>query len=156
MALIAARVLGATFVVVGLSMLVMTWGSYRRDMGILREGLHAEGTVVKKEFLAAPDDSDYVLHYAFTPPGGTRREHQRNVSPELWKRLRVGDRLQVRYGQSDPRRSFPEGQGVTSLGLALFVSVVLVLLTLIGSVALFGRAVPETPPVASASLPPSS
>ncbi|WP_375755301.1 DUF3592 domain-containing protein [Corallococcus exercitus] len=156
MALFAARVLGATFVVLGLSMLVMTWGSYRRDLGILREGLHAEGTVVKKEFLAASDDSDYILVYAFTPQGGERQEHRRNVSSELWKRLRVGDHLQVQYGRGDPRRSFPEGHGVMSLGLALFFSFVLVLLTLIGGVALFGRAVPEVPPVASTSLPPSS
>ncbi|NOK16409.1 DUF3592 domain-containing protein, partial [Corallococcus carmarthensis] len=145
MALIAARVLGAAFVGVGVFMLVMTWGSYQRDKVILREGLHAEGTVVKKELLAADDDTDYVLHYAFTPQDGIRREHQRNVSANLWKRLRPGDRIQVLYGQSDPRRSFPEGQGVTSLGLALFLSVVEVLLTLIGGVALFGKAVPESP-----------
>nr|WP_277989508.1 DUF3592 domain-containing protein [Corallococcus sp. NCSPR001] len=144
--------MGATFVVLGASMLVLTWGSYRRDMGILREGLHAEGTVVKKEFLAAPDDSDYVLVYAFTPQGGERRQHQRNVSAELWKRLRPGDRIQVQYGQSDPRRSFPEGHGVTSLGLALFLSVVLVSITLIGGVALLAKAAP----VAPESPPPSS
>lgn len=156
MALFAARVLGATFVVLGVSMLVMTWGSYRRDMGILREGLHAEGTVVKKEFLAAPDDSDYLLVYAFTPQGGERQEHRRNISAELWKRLRVGDPIQVRYGQSDPRRSFPEGHGVMSLGLALFLSGVLVCLTLIGGVALLATAVPKPPGVASASPSQSS
>ncbi|MBZ4333941.1 DUF3592 domain-containing protein [Corallococcus coralloides] len=156
MALFAARVLGATFVVLGASMLVLTWGSYRRDMGILREGLHAQGTVVKKEFLSAPDDSDYVLVYAFTPEGGTRQEHRRHISSELWKRLRPGDRVQVRYGLSDPRRSFPEGQGVTSLGLALFFSVILGLLTLLGLVALLGKVVPESPQVAPGSPHPSS
>nr|WP_216627269.1 DUF3592 domain-containing protein [Corallococcus exercitus] len=140
----------------GVSLFVMTWGSYRRDQAMLREGLHAEGTVLKKEFLAVSDDSDFILVYAFTPQGGERQEHQRNVSPELWKRLRVGDRIQVRYGRSDVRHSFPEGQGVMSLGLALFFSVVLVPFTLIGAVALFARAVPEAPPVASTSLPPSS
>ncbi|RKG86514.1 DUF3592 domain-containing protein [Corallococcus sp. CA049B] len=145
MALFAARILGATFVVLGVSMLVLTWGSYRRDLGILREGLHAEGTVVKKEFLAASDDSDFVLVYAFTPQGGERQEHRRNISKELWKRLRPGDRIQVQYGRTDPRRSFPEGHGVTSLGLALFLSVVLVFLTLIGGVALLGRAAPVAP-----------
>ncbi|RKH60110.1 DUF3592 domain-containing protein, partial [Corallococcus aberystwythensis] len=147
MALFAARVLGATFVVLGVSLLVLTWGSYRRDMALLGEGLHAEGTVVKKEFFAASDDSDYILVYAFTPEGGTRQEHRRHISSELWKRLRVGDRIQVQYGQGDPRRSFPEGHGVMSLGLALFFSFVLVGLTLIGGVALFGRAVPEAPQV---------
>ncbi|NRD49127.1 DUF3592 domain-containing protein [Corallococcus exiguus] len=146
MALFAARVLGATFVVLGAAMLVLTWGSYRRDMGVLREGLHAEGTVVKKEFLAASDDSDYILVYAFTPQGGERQEHRRNISSKLWKRLRPGDRIQVQYGQSDPRRSFPEGHGVTSLGLALFLSFVEVCLFLIGLVALLGKAVPDAPP----------
>ncbi|NOJ93298.1 DUF3592 domain-containing protein [Corallococcus coralloides] len=145
MALFAARILGASFVVLGVSMLVLTWGSYRRDLGILREGLHAEGTVVKKEFLAASDDSDFVLVYAFTPQGGERQEHRRNISKDLWKRLRPGDRIQVQYGQSDPRRSFPEGHGVTSLGLALFLSVVLVFLTLIGGVALLAKAAPVAP-----------
>ncbi|AFE07725.1 hypothetical protein COCOR_07759 [Corallococcus coralloides DSM 2259] len=156
MALFAARVLGATFVVLGASLLVMTWGSYRRDMGILAEGLHAEGTVVKKEFLAASDDSDYILAYAFTPQGGERQEHRRHVSSELWKRLRPGDRIQVQYSQGDPRRSFPEGHGVMSLGLALFLSFVEVCLFLMGLVALLGRAVPESPQVASASPTPSS
>nr|WP_242589185.1 DUF3592 domain-containing protein [Corallococcus macrosporus] len=148
--------MGATFVVLGVTLLVLTWGSYRRDTRLLSEGLHAEGTVVKKEFLAASDDSDYVLHYGFTPEGGTRQKLQRGVSSELWKRLRVGDRVSVLYDRDDPRHSFPEGHGMMSLGLALFFSVVLVLLTLIGGVALFARAVPEAPPVASTSLPPSS
>ncbi|RKG56140.1 DUF3592 domain-containing protein [Corallococcus sp. AB011P] len=156
MALFAARVLGATFVVLGASMLVLTWGSYRRDMGILAEGLHAEGTVVKKEFFAASDDSDYILVYAFTPQGGERQEHRRHISSALWKRLRPGDRVQVQYGQSDPRRSFPEGHGVMSLGLALFLSFVEVFLTLIGGVALLARAETDTPQVASPSLPPPS
>ncbi|MBN8472635.1 DUF3592 domain-containing protein [Corallococcus exiguus] len=146
MALFAARVLGATFVVLGAAMLVLTWGSYRRDMGVLREGLHAEGTVVKKEFFAASDDSDYILVYAFTPQGGERQEHRRHISSELWKRLRPGDRIQVQYGSSDPRRSFPEGHGVMSLGLALFLSFVEVCLFLIGLVALLGKAVPDAPP----------
>nr|WP_283244643.1 DUF3592 domain-containing protein [Corallococcus exiguus] len=148
--------MGVTFVVLGASMLVLTWGSYRRDMGILREGLHTEGTVVKKEFLAASDDSDYILVYAFTPQGGERQEHRRNISSKLWKRLRPGDRIDVQYGRSDPRRSFPEGHGVTSLGLALFLSFVEVCLFLMGLVALLGKAVPEPPEIASASLPPSS
>lgn len=156
MALFAARVLGASFVVLGVSMLVMTWGSYRQDARIIEEGRHAEGTVVKKEFLAASDDSDYVLVYAFTPEGSARLEHQRNVSAELWKRLRKGDRIQVLYSRDDPRRSYPEGHGVTSLGLALFVSFVLVCLTLIGGVALLAKAVPDTPQVVPGSATPSS
>lgn len=144
MAVIAARVLGASFVVLGVSMLVLTWGSYRRDTRILSEGRQAEATVLKKERIAADDDTDYVLRYAFTPPDGTRREHQRHISRDLWKRLRPGDRIQVLYDASDPRRSFPEGHGVMSLGLALFFSFVLVGLVLIGAVALLGKA--EPPP----------
>jgi Na+-transporting methylmalonyl-CoA/oxaloacetate decarboxylase gamma subunit len=144
MALIAARVMGGVFVVLSLFVLVMTWGSYQRDQRIVREGLHAEGTVVKKEFLAASDDSDFVLVYAFTPVGGTERlEHRRHISEQLWKRLKVGDRIQVLHGPSDPRRSFPEGHGITTFGLALFFSFVAVCLLGMGSVVLFARAVPN-------------
>ncbi|RKH64912.1 DUF3592 domain-containing protein [Corallococcus llansteffanensis] len=143
MALLAARLLGATFVLLGLTLLVMTWMTYRRDTRIVREGAHAQGTVLRKEFIAASDDSDYVLHYAFSLPDGTRLKQQHTVPPELWKRLRIGDSVQVLYGRDDPRRSYPEGHGVMTLGLALFFSVVLVLLGLIGLVALLGKVVPE-------------
>ncbi|NBD09767.1 DUF3592 domain-containing protein [Corallococcus silvisoli] len=156
MAVIAARALGASFVVLGVSMLVLTWGSYQRDTRIVREGVHAEGTVLKKERLAAADDTDYVLHYAFTPPDGTRREHQRHISQDLWKRLRPGDRIQVLYDANDPRRGFPEGHGVMSLGLALYFSFVLVGLVLIGAVALLARAETDPTQVASTSLAPPS
>lgn len=156
MAVIAARALGASFVVLGVSMLVLTWGSYQRDTRIVREGRHAEGTVLKKELLAAADDTDYVLRYAFTPPDGTRREHQRHISRDLWKRLRPGDRIQVLHDPSDPRHSFPEGHGVMSLGLALFFSFVLVGLVLIGAVALLARAGTAPTQVAPTSLAPPS
>ncbi|NRD62551.1 hypothetical protein HRD49_12425 [Corallococcus exiguus] len=103
MAHIAARVLGGAFVEMGIFMSVAVWGSCQRDQRIVREGLTAEGTVVKKMFLAGTDDGDYVLIHAFTPVGGTtRREHRRNISSKLWKRLRVGDRIQVLHA---PRRT---------------------------------------------------
>ncbi|WAM27007.1 hypothetical protein [Myxococcus sp. NMCA1] len=87
-------------------MTVAVWGSYQRDLRIVREGRGTEGTVVKKRFLAGTDDSDYVLIYAFTPVDGTQRlEHRRNISSELWKRLRVGDRIQVRWSMATATRA---------------------------------------------------
>lgn len=146
MARLAARLLGASFVLLGLTFLVMTWMTYQRDTRIVHEGLHAQGTVLRKELIAASDDREYLLYYAFTPLEGTQQKGQHAVSPELWKRLRVGDPVQVLYGREDPSRSYPEGHGVMTLGLALFLSVVLVLLSLIGLVALLGKAVPEGTP----------
>ncbi|GHG71249.1 DUF3592 domain-containing protein [Comamonas sp. JC664] len=144
MAHIAARVLGGVFVVVGLFVTVAVWGGYQRDQRIVREGRVAEGTVVKKQFVAGTDDSDYVLIYAFTPADGTERlEHRRNISSALWKRLRVGDRIQVLHGPSDPRRSFPEGQGVTTPGMALFISAIAVFHIFLGGLVLFAKAAPE-------------
>ncbi|WP_211484412.1 DUF3592 domain-containing protein [Corallococcus exiguus] len=119
MAHIAARVLGGVFVVMGIFMTVAVWGSCQRDQRIVREGLTAEGTVVKKMFLAGTDDSDYVLIHAFTPVGGTTRlEHRRNISSKLWKWLRVGDRIQVLHAPGEPpRRSPPERQRHVHPGL---------------------------------------
>ncbi|RYZ35473.1 MAG: DUF3592 domain-containing protein [Myxococcaceae bacterium] len=156
MSLIAARVLGAAFAAIGLTMLVLTWGMYRRDSRIVEEGAHTQGTVLKKEFLASSDDSDYVLHYAFPLPDGTRMTHHRNISSGLWKRLRVGDPIQVLYSQEQPRWSFPEGHGLMSLGLALFFTVVLVPFSLIGLLFMLARAGPASADVASASSPPPS
>ena len=96
MARLAARLLGASFVLLGLTFLVMTWMTYRMDTRIVREGHHAEGTVLRKEFIAASDDSDYVLHYAFSLPEGTRLKQQRAVAPELWKRPRIGEGMSIR------------------------------------------------------------
>ena len=143
---LAARLLGASFVLLGLTLLVMTWMTYRRDARIVREGLHAQGTVLRKELIAASDDREYLLHHAFTPPEGTQHQGQHAVSPALWKRLRVGDPVQVLYGREDPRRSYLEGHGVMTLGLALWFSVVLVLLSLVGLVALLAKVVPEGTP----------
>ena len=156
MSLIAARVLGASFAAIGLTMLVLTWGMYRRDSRIVDEGAHTEGTVLKKEFLAFTDDSDYVLHYAFTTHDGTRMKHRRNVSAGLWKRLRIGDPIQVLYSREEPRWSFPEGHGLMSLGLALFFTVVLVPLSLLGLLILLARAGPEPSAVDSMSPHPPS
>ncbi|MFP2956404.1 DUF3592 domain-containing protein [Myxococcus sp. 1LA] len=157
MAHIAARILGGVFVVLGVFMTVAVGGSYQRDLRIVREGRVAEGTVVKKMFLAGTDDSDYVLIYAFTPVDGTTRlEHRRNISSKLWKRLRVGDRIQVVHGHSDPRRSFPEGEGVTTPGLALFISAIAVFHILLGGLVLFAKAAPEASQVASGAFPSSS
>ena len=157
MAHIAARVLGGVFVVVGVFMTVMVWGSYQRDLRIVREGHVAEGTVLKKMLHAGTDDSDYVLIYAFTPVDGTQRlEHRRSISSKLWKQLRVGDRIQVVHGHSDPRRSFPEGQGVTTPGMALFISAIAVFHILLGGLVLFAKATPEDAQVAAGEFPSSS
>ncbi|MCY1032979.1 DUF3592 domain-containing protein [Corallococcus sp. BB11-1] len=153
MSLIAARVLGASFAAVGLTVLVMTWGMYQRDSRIVDADVHAQGTVLKKEFHAYSDDSDYVLHYAFTTHDGTPVKNRRNVSSGLWKRLRVGDRIQVLYSREQPRWSFPEGHGLMSLGLALFFTAVLVPLSLLGLLILLARAGPASPAVDSASAP---
>ncbi|RKH67040.1 DUF3592 domain-containing protein [Corallococcus llansteffanensis] len=156
MSLLAARVLGASFAAIGLTVLVLTWGMYRRDSLIVEEGAHTQGTVTQKEFLAYSDDSDYVLHYAFTAHDGTSVKSRRNVSSGLWKRLRVGDTIQVLYSREQPRWSFPEGHGLMSLGLALFFTVVLVPITLLGLLILLARAGPASSAVDSAAAPPPS
>ncbi|MCY1040593.1 DUF3592 domain-containing protein [Corallococcus sp. bb12-1] len=156
MSLIAARVLGASFAAIGLTMLVLTWGMYRRDSRIVDEGAHTQGTVLKKEVHASTEDTDYVLHYTFTSHDGTRVKNRRNISSGLWKRLRVGDSIQVLYSREQPRWSFPEGHGLMSLGLALFFTVVLVPFSLIGLLFMLARAGPATADVDSASSPPPS
>ena len=134
-----ALVMGVVFLLVGLGGVVGSWGAYVTDTNIERSGPRATGRLVKKLFLGAADgDSDYVLEYRFETPSGQSVTASRGVSKELWASLREGESREVRYSASNPKRNFPAGAGVTSIGVTIFVSVVASLFAVFGGALVWG------------------
>jgi hypothetical protein len=98
------------------------------------------GTITGKHIVRSSDgDSDFNVAYWFVLPNGQRIEAERGVSKRLWNTYQKGGTLEVAYSASNPRRNFPLGGGVTSLGVALFVSVICLALAMFGTLFLFGN-----------------
>ncbi|WP_158623662.1 DUF3592 domain-containing protein [Corallococcus llansteffanensis] len=112
---------GALFVLMGVIVVVMVFVIFHRDLRVQTEGVWAQGRVVRKEKHARSRTSrgvDYVLHYGFPRKGGWQNA-QRNVSRELWERLRAGSSIQVLHDSEDPSLSYPEGEGGMPLEFAM-------------------------------------
>lgn len=134
-----ALVMGVVFLLIGLGGVVGSWGAYVTDTEIERSGPRATGRLVKKLFLRAADgDSDYMLEYTFATSSGQEMKASRSVSKALWASLREGESLEVRYSEANPKRNFPAGAGVTSMGVTIFVSVVASVFAVFGGVLLLG------------------
>jgi hypothetical protein len=118
-----AIAIGGLFLGTGLFAAVSAWGAYWTDTTIVKSGERAAGHLTKKDFLFVADgDSDYAIEYWFSLPNQERVVARRNVSKALWTSLRKEDTFQVHYSKENPNRNFPAGVGVTSLGVASFVS----------------------------------
>lgn len=118
---------------------VACWGAWLVDSELLASGPRAEGQVVRKEFLRSDEgDSDYILHYRFAPAAGEPVVVQRNVPRKLWQSLHEGSSVVVVYSPTNPRRSFPEGAGVTSVWAPIVGSLVFGALAALGGAILFG------------------
>jgi hypothetical protein len=128
LALIIAALL-ATFGIIGV---VGSWGAYSLDSSIEREGVRATGRVLDKHVLAAADDSDFIVEYSFELPSGERLTNSPGVSKALWSRFHKGDAIEIYYSAENPRRNFPVGAGVTSLGVTIFVSLISAVVGLFG------------------------
>lgn len=134
-----ALVISVVFLLVGIGGVVGSWSAYNMDTEIERSGPRAMGLLVKKHFLRAADgDSDYILEYTFTTSSGQEVKASRGVSKELWASLREGALLEVRYSAVNPKRNFPAGAGVTSLGVTIFVSAVASVFAVFGGVLVWG------------------
>lgn len=134
-----ALIMGLVFALFGGFGIVGSWAAYRLDSGIAAEGERATGHLTRKSLLRAADgDSDFVIDYWFVLPDGRRVEAHRSLSKALWSGLREGQDFTVRYSAANPKRNFPEGGGVTSVGVAVFVSILSALLALFGALLLVG------------------
>lgn len=129
-----ALVFGILFLLGGIGGMVGAWGAYITDINIERHGQRVETHLLKKVFMDVVDgSSDYILEYNFMPEGGTIIEARCKVSKELWNSLHEGQLIEVRYALNNPKRNFPAGAGVRSLGVTVFVSVLSLLFGLFGS-----------------------
>lgn len=132
-------VMGVMFLLIGLGGVAGSWSAYVTDTKIERSGQRATGRLVKKLFLGAADgDSDYMLEYTFATSSGQEVKASRSVSKELWASLREGESLEVRYSVANPKRNFPAGAGVTSIGVTIFVSLVASVFAASGGALLWG------------------
>ena len=119
-----ALIMGVFFLLVGLIFLIGSWGAYFTDSKIQDSGLSANAQIIKKVFLFDADgDSDYILDYWFTTNSGAKIYASHHVSKSLWNTVKENQLIEVKYSASNPKRNFPNGYGVTSLGMSIFTSV---------------------------------
>ena len=131
--------MGVIFLVTGLVFLIGSWGAYATDTKVRDSGPSAEGHLEKKLFMGVADgDSDYILEYWFTTKEGSAIRASRNVSKELWSAVHEGQIIEIKYSARDPKRNFPVGEGVTSLGMSIFISVFGGLFAIFGGVLIRG------------------
>lgn len=134
-----AVVVCLVMLVLGLAGVVMAWGAYFVDAGLVAHGPRAKAVVLKKEFLRAADgDSDHLVTYRFEVPDGAPVTSQRGLGQAQWTELDVGDELVIVYSATDPQRNFPEGAGVTSIAAPILFTVVFGAVAALGAAALVG------------------
>jgi hypothetical protein len=121
------------FVVVG------SWAAYFTDSRIDDEGARAQGVVLKKDIVRSADgNSDYSVVYEFGLPSGETLRSDRNLPKSAWMKLKPGGTIEVRYSESEPRRNFPAGGGVTSIVAAILATFVFGGLAVLGGGILIG------------------
>lgn len=136
---IAGYVVPAFMLLIGLLAAVGSWGALRRDRAIERDGARAVAIVTRLEVVEVHDGNDYLVHYRFRVPEGGVVTAQRGLPERAWRALSEGAPLPVAYDPANPRRNFPVGHGVTSVGLALFASVIGLVVAGMGALGVFGR-----------------
>jgi len=114
-------VYGVGFLLVGLIAVIGAIGAYLTDTWIVEHGGRAVGQITNRRSTSTSDGADYYLEYWFTLPTGEKQEASRGVSRQLWSRVRRGDTLTILYHPEQPDRNFPEGEGVTSLFVLVFI-----------------------------------
>jgi Protein of unknown function (DUF3592) len=121
---LVALVVGALFLIIGCVGFVGSWAAYQLDTGIVKHGQRAQGHIISKGFLFVADgDSEYNVKYWFKLEGGPRVDASRGVDEALWRTLREGESFVVVYSAENPRRNFPLSGGVTSFGVAVWLSI---------------------------------
>lgn len=119
---LAVLLAGLVLLMLGLLLLAGAWGAYLKDTGIVRSGAVADAQVVRAGHLRAKRGESHGLVYRFTATDGQVIERTWSEEDARWKAYRVGDSIRVHYDPEDPGRNFPRGEGVTSLGMTLFIS----------------------------------
>jgi hypothetical protein len=128
----------AFMLVAGLTGVVISWGAYRVDSGLAANGTRATGIVLKKEFLRAADgDSDHLITYRFALPNGEQVVAQHGLSKDQWTGLKEGSELVIIYSPTNPKRSFPEGAGATSVAGPILITAIFGSVAALGGVVLF-------------------
>lgn len=134
-----AAFMGLFFVLFGLVFVIGSWGAYFTDSSIQNHGLSAQGYIEKKVFLMVADgDSDFILDYWFVTQSGAKIHASHHVSKTLWQAVREHQTITIMYSANNPKRNFPTGTGVTSLGMSIFNSVLGALFTLFGGALIWG------------------
>ena len=130
---------GLFFLTIGAIGAVGGWGAYLRDRAIVRTGTRVEARVVRKHVMRdAESGNEYSVDYAFALPDGRRVASTAYLSRREWTTVTVGAALPVLYAPDSPRRSFPEGGGVTSLPLIIFATLLFGLCAVMGFLLLVG------------------
>ena len=144
--------MGLFFLLPGLLFAIGSWGGYYTDRAILEHGTTAQARIVKKENIYSSEgDSYFERLYEFTPPGGVPIKRHYNIGENEWRSLKECSEVMVHYASANPRRSFPDGYGNTSLSMAIFTCIFGVLFSLLGSGLIYHGLRPAEPGSADSS-----
>ena len=128
-------VFGVFFLVLGSIGAIGGVGAYLRDSKIAKTGVHTEARILHKDVIHdAEEGNEFSVDYRFDLPDGTQIKSTAYLPKDEWSRLSVGATLPVVYAAEYPRRSFPEGGGVTSPGIVILATL------LFGALAVMGAA----------------
>lgn len=115
--------LGLLFALFGTIGAVGGVGAYLTDSAIVRSGARTQARVTDKSFLFDTEgDSEYRIDYEFELRDGASQRGRHGIPKERWEALEEGDAITVLYSPDRPSRNFPEGGGVTSFALTVFLS----------------------------------
>jgi hypothetical protein len=132
-------IFGVFFLAIGCIGVIGGWGAYFRDTEIVRDGKLVEAHVSKKYVMRdAESGNEYKVNYWFDLPDGRRIHSSSELPKRTWNQLTIGAPLKVVYSVENPKRSFPEGGGVTSFGLMIFATVLFGALASLGAMLTVG------------------
>jgi len=113
-------IMGIIFTLVGIGMTFFAWHSVTSEKRYEKEGMIAEGTVLRKDTYTTRSTSGtgrrrrtrrrthYRVYYTFAAQDGSKHSGKDNLSHSTWSRLKKGSKLKIQYLPSDPAKNRPE------------------------------------------------
>ncbi len=112
---LVSLIIGIFFIIAGIE-------AYSEYVIVKRyEGI-TTGYILKKYFQRSSDgNSIYYLDYWFTLSDGKRIVSTNSILKENWEVLKIDDKLEIRYDQSNPDRNIPMYGGSLSLAYVFLI-----------------------------------
>jgi len=123
---------------IGLFLLTGSWGSFSEYKRIENYNGRAVGHITNKySKLGSDGGGNYYVDYWFMSAVGSKVSTSSVIAKQQWDILKVEDTLEIRFDQSNPRRSIPMYGGSPSFVYSFFMLVLAAVFILFGGSRLF-------------------